>query len=380
MKVQILQENLIKGLNIASRLISSKAQLPILSNVLLATEENRLKIASTNLEMGVNVWVGVKIEKEGAITLPSRIFQEYIAFLPAEKIELEVKENIASLESGAFKASFNGIAASEFPTFPKKEADIFTFSPEILSGVVSQVAFASASDEGRPILTGVSVKKIDGQLVFAATDGYRLSVKKIDLEKAAAKGVKKGEIKDLVIPAKTLNEITKIVIEQGKQEQTLIEMGLTKDGNQVVFVFPDIELSSRLLEGEFPDYEKIIPSEATSKIVLDKEGFEKAIKIASIFARDSANIVKLNFKDGKVVISANSPQVGENTSEIEAKIEGEGGEIAFNYRFLMDYLGAVSSPEINFEMNGPLNPGVFKIEKDPTFLHVVMPVRIQQEG
>jgi len=373
MKIQVLQENLIKALNIAGRSISSKAQLPVLANFLLATEKNRLKVAATNLEMGVIIWLGAKIEKDGSITLPSRIFQELVSSLPAEKIDLEVKENTANLNCGSFKASFNGISANEFPLLPESEKKIFSFPSEIFSQVINQVAFASATDEGRPILTGVLLK-IDGKtLSWVATDGYRLSVKKIETKET----LKEENLKSLVIPAKTLIEVSRIIADQSKQESVLVEMGLTKDGNQVIFLFPEIELSTRLLEGEFPDYEKIIPKDFSTKVTLDKGELIRAVKIASIFARDSANIVKFKFQEGKLTISANSPQVGENQSEVEAKIEGEGGEIAFNFRFLLDFLNSVVSEEIIFEMSGSLNPGVFRIKDDPDFLHIIMPVRLQ---
>lgn len=373
MKIQILQENLIKGLNLTSRLITSKTQLPVLANTLFTTEGNRLKIASTNLEMGIVVWLGAKIEKEGAITLPSKILQEYVSSLPAEKIELTVEENTATLISDRFKASFNGISANEFPLLPKGDKKIFSFSGGILSEVISQVVYASANDEGRPILTGVLIKNEGGILTFAATDGYRLSVKRINVEKSFEKDFKKN----LVIPAKCLFELGKIISEVKKQEENLVEMTLTEDGNQAIFVFPDIELSTRLLEGEFPDFEKIIPREFTTRVYLDKEEITQAIRISSIFARDSANIVKLSFTDGKVIISANSPQIGENIAEVEGKIEGEGNQIAFNYRFLLDFLNNISSDQIVFEMNGSLNPGVFKPKDDDSFFHIIMPVRLQ---
>jgi len=377
MKIQILQENLVKALNIAGRLISSKTQLPVLSNVLLSTEENRLKIASTNLEMGVVIWVGAKIEKEGSITLPCRILQEYVSSLPADKVDLEVKENIAILNCGQNNASFNGISASEFPSMPKKEKTIFNFPGPFFSKIISQVAFASATDEGRPILTGVFVKSENKTLTFAATDGYRLSVKRIEIDKETKEKEKKTEVKSLVIPARSLIEAEKIISDFQKQEGNIVELGLTKDENQIIFDFPEIELSTRLLEGEFPDFEKIIPTEYTQRVFLEKDELTQAVKIASIFARDSANIVKLSFSDGKLKISANSPQVGQNTSEIEAKIEGEGGEIAFNFRFLLDFLSSIDSKEIIFEMTGPLNPGVFKVKDDPSLLHIIMPVRLQ---
>lgn len=377
MKIQVLQENLIKALNTASRSISSKAQLPILANVLLTTENNRLKIAATNLETGIAIWVGAKVEKEGAITLPSKIFQEYISSLPAGKIDLIIKENAATLSAVSFTASFNGIAANEFPSLPVGSKKVFSFPTRVLTEVIGQVAFASATDEGRPILTGVFLRKNGKSLSFAATDGYRLSVKKIELSEVISDEKEKEEFKGLVIPARTLIEVSRVVSEQSKQEQSLVEMSLTKDNNQAVFNFPDVELSTRLLEGDFPDYEKIIPENTTTTVIFDREELTRAVKTASIFARDSANIVRFKFSDGKAVISANSPQIGENSNEIGVKIEGEGGEIAFNYRFLLDLLAAIQSPEIEFGMTGSLNPGVFKIKGDPSFLHIVMPVRLQ---
>lgn len=377
MKIQIFQENLLKALNTAGRSISSKAQLPILANVLLSTENNRLKVSATNLETGVNIWTGAKIEKEGSITLPSKILQEYVSSLPAEKISLEVKENIANLTSTSFNASFNGLAASEFPVLPKGEKKIFSFQSSVLIEVINRVAFASASDEGRPILTGVSFKKEGKTLTLAATDGYRLSVEKVEVAKISTEGKDEEELRSLVIPAKTLLEVSRIVSEQVKQDQSIIEMSLTKDGNQAVFSFPEIELSTRLLEGDFPDYEKIVPQEASTTVTLDKEELLRAIRTASIFARDSANIVKFKFQEGKAVISANSPQVGENISEIGAKTEGGEAEIAFNFRFLLDFLAAVKEGEVSLEMTGSLNPGLFKIKGKASYLHVIMPVRLQ---
>lgn len=379
MKIQILQENLIKALNTASRSISTKAQLPVLANILISSDNNQLKISATNLEMGVNLWLGAKIEGEGSVTLPAKVFQEYIASLPPGKIDLEIKENTVELSSGSYTASFNGISAKEFPLLPLPEKKIFTFPAKVLTEVIAQVAFASATDEGRPILTGVYIKKEGQYLSFAATDGYRLSVKKIAGEKPKEKEEKKEEeeTKNLVIPARTLLEVSRIIADQGNSEDTVVEMSLTKDNNQAIFSVAGTELSTRLLEGEFPDYEKIIPGPSDSEVFLDKETFNKAIKTASIFARDSANIVRLNFKESKLTVSANSPQVGENKSEMEVKINNGGGEIAFNFRFLLDFLNSVESEEIIFGMTGPLNPGSFKIKDDPSFLHVIMPVRLQ---
>lgn len=373
MKVQILQENLNKGLAIASRSISSKAQLPILGNVLLKTDNNRLCLSATNLETGVTLWVGAKVEKEGELTLPAKTFTEIIASLPAGKIDLEVNGNSLSLSCEGYQATLNGISASEFPKLPQySKESLFSLPAEELLEAINQVAFAAATDEGRPVLTGVLVKISGKKLSLVATDGYRLSLKEIEIPQSV-----KEEI-SLLLPAKTLLEVSRLLGEE-KGEKGIVQMGFTKEQNQVVFVFPELELFSRVIEGEFPDYEKIIPESSETKAILDKEAFARAVKLVSIFARDSANIVKLKVAQTGVELSANSPQVGENKNTLEAKVEGKGGEIAFNFRFLQGFLGAVSKEEVSLEISSSLNPGVFRAEGNQNFLHIIMPVRLQTE-
>ncbi|RJR25582.1 DNA polymerase III subunit beta [Candidatus Microgenomates bacterium] len=374
MKIQILQENLNKGLGVASRSISSKVQLPILANVLIKTDQNRLKISATNLETGVSLWLGGKVEEEGEITVPARILTEIVSSLPAEKIDLLVNENSLKISCEGFSANINGISASEFPKLPVYSPEsLFVLPAEKLSEAINQVAFAAASDDGRPVLTGVLFKIQGKTLSMVATDGYRLSLKTIELDSPVKEEVK------LLLPARTLMEVSKIISEEKAEKGLTLQMGFTKEQNQVVFVFPEMELFSRVIEGEFPDYEKIIPENSETKVILDKESLARAVKLVSIFARESANIVKMNFKDSFLEMSANSPQVGENKNQIEVSIEGEGGEIAFNYRFLQGFLGAVTGKDISFSMTGSLNPGVFKIAQDESFLHVIMPVRLQTE-
>lgn len=373
MKVQILQENLSKGLNIALRLISSKAQLPILSNVLLKTDKNRLLISATNLENGISLWIGAKVEKEGEITIPAKTLGEVVASLPADKIDLEVKESSLSLTCSGYKAKFNGIPASEFPKLPSYSEDNLIFLPaEKLLETINQVAFAAATDEGRPVLTGVLVKIQGKSLSLIATDGYRLSLKTMGLENSLKEDL------SLILPAKTLMEVSRIIAEE-KKENLVVKMGYTKEQNQVVFVIPDLELYSRVIEGEFPNYEKIIPGNTTAKAVIDRENLGRAVKIVSVFARESANIVKMKIKEGIMEMSANSPQIGENTNSLEVKTEGEEVEIAFNFRFLQGFLSAVPGQEVTLETTGSLNPGVFKEVGNDSFLHIIMPVRLQTE-
>lgn len=368
MEVSCLQENLNKGLTITSRLITGKAQLPILGNILLATEEGRLRLSATNLEMGINLWLGAKVEKEGKITVPARIFTEFIASLPAEKVELSLSENILKVSCLSFEASFNTLSAAEFPAIPDSLAKPAILLPaEVFSAAVSCVAFAAAQDEGRPTLTGVKWIKGEKSLKMAATDGYRLSVKSLPLAGSLTE--------DLILPAKSLIEAARIAQDAGEGEE--IKMGVTPESNQAIFAWENAVLATRLIEGQFPSFEKIIPPSFLTRLVLEKETLVKSVKIASLFARDSANVIKWKIEKGTLQISANSPQVGENVSTLEAKVEGEDNEIAFNSRYLLDFLQAVSADELIFEMTGPLNPGVFKPVGDDSYLHLIMPVRVQ---
>jgi len=371
MKVSVLQENFSKALNTVSRTIAPKATLPILSNILLTTDKGRLKLASTNLETGINLWTGAKIEKEGAITIPARALTEFVSSLPAGKIDLEIKETTLSLSSNSFKASFTGMAASEFPKIPSFSGrQVLSFEKETLPQVLSQVVFAASQDEGRPVLTGVLLKRDGKGISLVATDGYRLSIKKVSKASSLLK-------EDLLIPAKTLLEVARVSQETRGDEEEKIKVGLTKEKNQVIFLLPDAELSSRLIEGEFPDFTKIIPTSSATKASFDKEEFLRAAKIASIFAREQANIVKLKIEKERLKVSSETPQLGTNESEIEAKVEGDSLEIAFNCRFLLDFLGNIPDEEISLETNDPLSPGVFKGGSDPSFTHIIMPVRIQ---
>ncbi|MFZ5365821.1 MAG: DNA polymerase III subunit beta [Patescibacteria group bacterium] len=370
MKISVLQENLSKGLSIVSRSVASKATLPVLGNILLSTDKGRLKLQGTNLETGISLLCGAKIEEEGEITIPARILVEFVSSLPPEKIDLETSKTTLRISSGFFKAEINGIASSEFPKIPSfPDKPDLTFEKEELIRALSQVDFAAASDESRPVLTGVLLKIEKEKVSLVATDGYRLSIKNLKVKEQKLEG-------NLLVPAKTLLEICRIAQEVSDEEKE-IKMAQNPEKSQVVFDLADIELSSRLLEGEFPEFEKIIPSTSSTKAEFAKEEFLRAIKIASIFAREQANIVKLKIGEGKMIISAESPQVGSNLGEIEAKTEGEELEIAFNFRFLLDFLNSPIGEEIIFEASSPLSPGVFKIKGDDSFLHLIMPVRIQ---
>jgi len=375
MKVLTLQENLNKGLSLASRIVSPKAELPALSNILIATDKGRLKLSATNLETGINYWLGAKIEKEGAISVPAKTLTEFISLLPPEKVQLEAKENNLSISSGSYSASLVGLSASEFPVVPTlKEEETFSFSSEELLKGISQTVFAASQDEGRLALTGVLFQIKEEDLVLVATDGYRLSFRKMKAGKNLKK-VKEFQ-KGLIIPAKVLREVEKIIGSSQQKEE--IGLAITSSSNQIIFVTPEIEIVSRLVEGNFPEFEKIIPEKWTTRVILERESFLRAIRTASIFARESANIVKFKIQNSKLKISANAPQVGDNLVELEAKQEGEENSIAFNSRFVLDFLNSINTNEVFFEMTTPLNPGIFRPAGDSSYFHIVMPVRVQE--
>jgi DNA polymerase-3 subunit beta len=319
--------------------------------------------------------VGAKIEKEGTLSVPAKFLTEFVSSLPPEKIELEVQGNSLFISSGGYKANFVGLSSSEFPPVPTlKDKETIVFSSGDLARAISQVTFAAAQDEGRPQLTGVLLIIKADDLLMVATDGYRLSLKKL----AGIKGIKdiKEFKKGLIIPSRTLIEIGRIINE--REQSSEVGLAITPDSNQIIFSTNEAEIVSRLIEGAFPDFEKIIPEKGKTKIICETETLIRAVRMASIFARESANIIKLKTQNSKLKISANATQVGENTSEIEAKSEGEENKIAFNSRYLLDFLNSVETEQVAFEMTNPLNPGVFKPVGDQSFLHIIMPVRVQE--
>lgn len=375
MKISLLQEIFSAGLNTANRLVAPKAQLPVLSNVLLATDQERLKLSSTNLETGINLWLGAKVEEAGSISIPAKILTEYVSSLSPGKIDLEIKDNCLVLKGTSFQASFIGLPASEFPSIPSLATKSkVTLKVKDLGMAISQVAFAASMDESRPQLTGVLLKAKDNQLMMVATDGYRLSIRNLEADRAISQ--EEEFQKGLLIPARTLMEVAKII--NVEDEKGVLGMTITPESKQVIFSTPNCEIISRLIEGKLPDYEKIIPEKFTTKVFFDTESFQAAVRTAAIFARESANIIKLSFKEGKIGLMANAASIGDNLYEIEAKIEGEEGKIAFNSRYLLDFLNVVSSDLVEFRFTTSLNPGVFLPAGSSSFTHIIMPVRVQE--
>jgi DNA polymerase-3 subunit beta len=376
MKVSVLQENLAQGLNIVSRAVSPRSTLPVLSNVLVATDEGRLRLSATNLELGITCWIGAKIEEEGSTTVPARTFTELVGTLSGQQVEmsLSVRTQTLNVHSGTSNTDLKCIDSQEFPPMPSPESDDgIKIKVTQLKEMIHQVAFAASTDEARPILTGVLVTIEGGHLTMAAADGFRLSVRKTELPSTTARSVV------AVVPARALSELARIASD-GDQE---VEMILPPGRGQVVFQMKDIQLVSQLIEGTFPDYEQIIPKGRETRSVLSTSSYLKACKQAEIFAREGSHIARINItpggelKPGSIVISGQSEETGSNQTEIDASIDGKELLIAFNVRFLREVLEVINTPEVALETTSDTAPGVIRpVGGDEKFLHVIMPMHL----
>ena len=375
MKVSCLQENLAKGLSIVGRAVATRSTLPVLSNVMLATDGARLKLSATNLEIGIVCWIGAKVEEDGSITVPARLLTDFVNSLPPERIDMEltVRTQTLNLKCARFEANIKGIDAQEFPLIPTAGEDSkISLDPSMLRQMIDQVVFAAATDESRPILTGVLARFQGEQLTLAAADGFRLSVRTTHLPEPVSEPV------TVIVPARALAELSRISAEQ---EQP-IEITITPARNQALFHMANVDLVSQLIEGNFPDYNQIIPKSYTTHTVVSTSDFLKAAKTANIFARDAANIVRVEIvpggelAPGRVTLTAASAEVGDNVGEIDAVVEGEEIEIAFNAKYLIDVLSVVDAAQVALETTIASSPGVIKPVGSEDFTHVIMPMHI----
>ena len=373
MKFSVLQENLNTALQNVSRFVSPKTQLPILSNILFQSDEGRLKLSATNLELGINYWLGAKLEDEGSFTIPSKEITEFVSYLSAGKIDVDLNEkSLLTVNSAKASSTFTTSPATDFPTSPSLDlSKAFDLDLSLLTKTVNQIVFASASDDTRPILTSVYWHFTPDQFTIAATDGFRLSVKTSKLVNPLNIQTDPDGFTFLV-PARTLAEVVKLA----KSSKT-VKLGPSPDEHQLVFVLEDLELVSRLVQGDFPPFQKIIPEETATKVYLDRTELTQAIKIVSVFARESANVVKFSLKTNSIELSANAPQLGQNKVDVDARIEGAPLDIAFNFKFISDFLNICTGDEVLIELNEPLSSAIFRDQADPEFTHIIMPVRIQ---
>lgn len=371
MNLQVLQESFSKALTVSSRFASTKAQLPVLSNILLATKKNKLIVSATNLELSISISLGAKVEKEGEITIPAKVISDLVNNLASGSLNLSSEKEQLKITSSNGSSTLSGMNSSDFPSIPHEiDKNVVTFSSEELIQSISQVLFAASSDETRPVLTGVLLIFNKDSLIMVATDGFRLSKKHVGIK------INKKALttQRLILPKNSLNEISRLT-----NEKDTVLMSLRETENQVLFGVDDSILSSRVIEGQFPDFEKIIPKDSNCKISIDKEELLRAVKLASVFARDAANVVKFSVGKDSIEVSAQSSQTGSQKAKVDAKVEGDSKsvKIAFNYRFLEDFLNSAGSDDIQIELGGANSPGVFTDPKNPDYLHLIMPVRIQ---
>ncbi len=376
MKLSCLQENLAKGISIVSRVVSTRAVLPVLNNILLATDDGRLKLAATDLSTSITCWIGAKVEEDGEITVPARLLSDFVSTLPSAQIEMELVTRTKSLhlKCAQFEADIRGIDAQDFPLIPADVSDHkLTIPPATLRQMIEQVTLAAATDESRPVLTGALVEFRDSELTMVAADGFRLSLRKAPLTEEVP------EPMDVIIPARALRELARVSAE----EEEPVEIIVTPDRNQVLFRLSNVEIVSQLIEGKFPDYNQIIPTSYGTRVVINTHDLMRGARISVLFSRDVANIIRLEMIPGSELtpgrlIVESTAEVGQNVGELDAVVEGEQMEIAFNGRYLIDMLNVIGSEQVVLETTNPSRPGILKPVGDNNLVYVIMPMHIKK--
>jgi DNA polymerase-3 subunit beta len=376
MKVTILQENLARGLGIVSRAVSPRSTLPVLSNVMIATDEGRLRLSATNLEMGITCWIAARIEDEGSTTVPARTLSDLVNTLPGEQVALtlDAATQTLNVRSGTSTNDIKGIDAQEFPPAPVPDMEgAVQLNVVDFKEMIHQVAFAASTDEARPVLMGVLVIVEGDQITMAAADGFRLSVRNATLSSPAPESV------NVIIPARALIELARIASD-GEEN---ISMVVPKGRGQVVFRVKDAELTSQLIEGTFPDYQQIIPRSYKSRTLVSTASLLKACKQAEIFAREGSNVARLDIKaatgemdPSEVEISAISEETGKNETIVEATVDGGSVLIAFNVKYMREALEVIKTPNVALETSASNAPGVIRPVGEDDFLHVIMPMHL----
>lgn len=362
MKLSVTQENLSRALATVSRIASTRGSLPILSNVLLKTVDNQLLVAATNLDVAISEVIGAKIKIEGSITVPARLMQDYVSSLPNGTLTLEVADNKMQLTTEHHKSTINGTPADDFPEMPVIDTPReLKLAEGELKSALQQVLFAASSDEARPVLTGLFLHTINGELVAAATDSYRLAEKKVG---------KHTEDFSLILPAQSLQDVLRVM--KDDSSDALLHF----DEQQARFRIGSVELVTRLIEGNYPDYRKLLPSKYETTAIVKKADLQEITKVSSLFAREAAGgvTVTIDGENNQISIRSIASQVGENTAVADAKVTGEA-TITMNSRYILDALGAFEGETIQLNVNGKLDPCVLTDPANDNYLHVVMPVK-----
>lgn len=362
MKLQVTQENLNKALGTVARVANTRGTLPVLANVLIKTVNNRLSISATNLDIAITHYIGAKVSEDGSITTPARLMQDFVGSLPSGVIDLTLDEHKLHISTDQYQSVINGVSAEEFPVMPAIEGGTnWTIPAPILKKSLQQVVMAASSDEARPVLTGVLLHSKDGRLYMASTDSYRLAEKQLGDH---------SEPLDLLVPVSAMQDVLRIVSDYEG------DVSITSDEQQILFRVGDVELVARLIEGKYPDYQKLIPADFAVTATLKRADLLNVTKVSSLFARESAGSITIHVDEGTQNVSIRSiaSQLGENTATADAKVTGVG-DITLNSRYLLDALHALVGDEVVFSFNGKLEPTLIRDSAAPDYVHIIMPLK-----
>jgi DNA polymerase-3 subunit beta len=376
-KVVCLQENLQHGLAQVSRAVATRTSLPALSNVLISTDEGRLRIAASDFNIAITTWVGASVEEEGKVAVDARLLADFVSTLPNDNITLSSERGKYRLDvqSGRDHAEINGIEPDDFPVIPtvSDDAQTTTIDSADLREMITMVEFAAATDESRPVLAGVLLRLDGDAITMAAADGFRLAVRQGKLNELFTPSL------DVIVPAKAMRELGRLLAEASEPAILYV----TPNQGQMIARFGDIEFLSRLIEGSFPDYRQIVPRDYATRVDLGRDALLTAVKRSSYFARDNNDAIRLAIKPGEdeltpglVEVSANAAERGNSQSFVDAAIEGPEIQVAFNARYLNDVLGVIKGGQATLGLNGANQAGVIHPTGDDAYTHVIMPMVI----
>ncbi len=374
-KVTTQQDALHRGLAMVGRAVAVRPTLPQTSHIYVATDQGRLRLAATNLEIAITCWVPATVQEEGAITIPARLLTEFVNSLPSAEMSLTVAPRSRQMQLACARndATMTGMDADDFPPIPTiQDGETVHLEPGALRAAIDHVVFAAATDDSRPVLTGVQLRIDEGRLTLAAADGFRLAVYHLDTAEAPEEPL------EIIVPARALQELSRLL----GDAQEPVELRLNPGRSQIMFRFDDVELNATLIQGTFPNYSQLIPSEYQTRAVLDAGEFLREVRTAAVFARDGSGIIRLIVESGgdgggKVTISARAEEQGDHHGEMDASAEGEDARIAFNSRYLTDVLQVLEGGRVALESTGPSNPGVFRPVGGADYVHVIMPMFVQ---
>ena len=369
MKCTVSPSALGAALSLVSRAVSPRSTLPILGNVLLETGADGLRLSATNLDLTITATVAAEVESEGRTTVPARLVTDYVASLGEAPctIELDGATQVLRLRCGIHRTNIHGIDAVEFPPLPQRDGETTVeLDAPTLESAIGQTALAASADEARPVLTGVLVQLAADRVTLAATDGHRLAVRGLDVEGGPAEAL------SVIVPARHLAEVARAI----NAGRPTVRLTLSKARNQVYFSMRDLEISSRLIEGNYPNYAQVIPAESTTTVTVPASTLLRETRTASVLAKDAANVVRLATHEGTLTLTTQTAEVGDDEAPVPARVEGDDVQIAFNARYVLDALAVVDADQVELAFNGPLSPGVIRPVGSDDYIYIVMPVRV----